>query len=172
MGTVIDLGIFKKSGDLKQSTLSTPEEEKPPKARPITLRLFLLAQKARHIVYYTPEKGGWNTTSAQKLCIATKENFYSLTQPLPNMLRLIVFDGTIMHADMYFSGKFSASPEYMTMLLALIEEAWNRGCFVDISFLSRINHADAEKMMQLRSSIDWESLHKNPFGDDPSPSIT
>jgi hypothetical protein len=169
MGDVIDLATFKYCRDVQQSTLSPPEEEWAPKARPIILRLLLLAQKAKRITYYTPETGKWNTTSAQKICIAIKENFYTLTQPLPDMLRLIVYDGSLLHVDIYYSKKFYASPEYMTMLLALIEEVWNRGCYVDLNFLNSINHKDAEELMRLRSRIDWNSLHKNPFGDDPSP---
>jgi hypothetical protein len=169
MGDVIDLVTFKYCRDVQQSTLSPPEEEWAPKALPITLRLLLLAQKAKGITYYTPETGTWNTISAQKICIAIKESFYTLTQPLPDMLRLIVYDGSLLHVDIYFSKKFYASPEYRAMLLALIEEVWNRGCYVDLNFLNSINHKDAEELMRLRSRIDWNSLHKNPFGDDPSP---
>lgn len=172
MGAVIDLAIFKKSRDIQQSTLSTPEEDRPPKALPLTLRLNLLAQKATRIIYYRPDTPSWKTVSAHIICIAIKEDFYTLTQPFPNMIRLLVYDSALTHIDFYFSKKFYNSPEAIPMLTALVDEVLTRGCCVMNNFLSSINYVKAEQRKPRESHIDWESLHQNPFGDNPSPSIS
>lgn len=170
MGTVIDLAIFKKSGDIQQSILHTPAGDKPARARPLTLRLNLLALKATRIFYYTPQNGVWKTTSARNFCIVLQDYLYKLTQPSPYLVRLLVYDSSHTHIDMYFPRKFYTSPEAITMLTSLVDEAMDRGCYVDTHLLLKINYIKKEQQKPLKFHIDWESLHHNPFADDPAPS--
>lgn len=169
MGTVIDLGIFKKSGDIKQSTLSTPEEERPPRPRLLTLRLNLLAQKATRIFYYTSPNGSWKLTSARNFCIVLQDFTYTLTQPLPYLIRLIVYDSSQTYIDLHFPRKFYKSEEAISMLTALVDEAMDRGCYVQTNLLLKINYIKKVQNNPLEFHIDWESLHHNPFGDNPPP---
>jgi hypothetical protein len=170
MGDVIDLAIFKKSRDIQQSILHTPAGDKPPRARLLTLRLNLLALKATRIFYYTSPNGTWKTTSARNFCIVLQDFLYKLTQPSPYLIRLIVYDSSNTHIDLYFPRKFYTSPEAITMLTALVDEAMDRGCYVDTHLLLKINYIKKVQNTPLKYHIDWESLHHNPFGDNPSPS--